>query len=272
MNSHHNNGENDRSLNEALDKLGQSYAQLGKDEPPELLDMAILNNAHRALEKKPHWMKFSWLQGLTTAAVFVLALSVVIHQRESRPVIENGIDPDQLSRSRLESPAKLQSSGVQSDELRQASKRKDNELREIPESKTDASEAAPPAPVLEDAADTLPESIHMSHELQADTGSSDEDDQIDTGKIEASNLPASKPMEFSVKTGTSKQLTIPAAIAEPAATSVEAEESSKPEVDAEQQLLAIIKLKQGGNENWKTELKAFIESHPDYPLPDELKN
>ena len=76
MNSIHNNGENDSSLNDDLVKLGHGYGQLQQDEPPELLDQAILNSAHRALEKKPHWMKFGWLHGLTTAAVFVLAFSL----------------------------------------------------------------------------------------------------------------------------------------------------------------------------------------------------
>jgi hypothetical protein len=40
----------------------------------------------------------------------------------------------------------------------------------------------------------------------------------------------------------------------------------------EQKLRAIIKLKQSGDETWKTELKAFKESYPGYPLPDELKH
>jgi hypothetical protein len=272
MNSHHNNGENDRSLNETLDKFGESYAKLDKDEPPELLDMAILNSAHRALEKKPHWMKFGWLHGLTTAAVFVLALSVVIHQRESQPITEDGIDTGQLYRSQPERPAKLQSSGVQSDDLRQASKRKDNERREISESKAAEPAATPPAPLLEDTADAMTESMNVSHELQADTGPTDEDDRVGAGKIEVSNLPASTPMERSAQTGEVKQLTIPTAIAEPSVSLEETEESRQMDMEAEQQLLAIIKMKQSGNDNWKTELKAFIENHPDYPLPDELKN
>jgi hypothetical protein len=40
--------------------------------------------------------------------------------------------------------------------------------------------------------------------------------------------------------------------------------------ELEQRLLAIIKLKQSGNESWKTELELFKESYPDYPLPEEL--
>ena len=73
MNTIHNNGENDKSLNEDLHRLGKAYGQLPHDQPPQLLDQAILNSAHRAVENKPHWMKFGWLHGLTTAAVFVLA-------------------------------------------------------------------------------------------------------------------------------------------------------------------------------------------------------
>ena len=60
MNSIHNNGENDQSLSEGLDKLGRAYEHLPDDEPPELLDQAILNRAHRAVEKTPHWMTV-WL-------------------------------------------------------------------------------------------------------------------------------------------------------------------------------------------------------------------
>ena len=81
MNSIHNNGENDQSLNEGLDKLGNAYAQLPDEQPPELLDQAILNQAHRAVEKKPHWMQFGWLHGLTTAAVVVLAISLVFNRQ-----------------------------------------------------------------------------------------------------------------------------------------------------------------------------------------------
>lgn len=34
----------------------------------------------------------------------------------------------------------------------------------------------------------------------------------------------------------------------------------------------ILMLKHAGNDRWKAELKLFIESYPDYPLPDELEN
>jgi len=68
------NGNDDQALNEGLDKIGHEYGQLPADEPPRLLDQAILNSAHRAVEQKPHWMKFGWVHGLTTAAVMVLVI------------------------------------------------------------------------------------------------------------------------------------------------------------------------------------------------------
>jgi len=195
MNSMHSNGEQDRSLHETLDKLGQSYAQLDRDEPPELLDMAILNSAHRAVEKKPQRLKFGWLHGLTTAAVFVLALTLIVHQRENQPAEDITIQFDKLERSRQAEPAKKQSAEDRSRQSLQAPKESAIERMDQP------------APVAAGAPQTL----------------------------------------------------------EPAAR-------GNVDTQAEEQLRAIIRMQQAGDERWKVELEAFIKSHPDYPLPDELKN
>src|SRR5210317_2625633 len=102
MNSIHNNGKDDRSMDEGLDKLGQAYGRLQQEEPPELLDQAVLNSAHRAVESKPHWMQFGWLHGLTTAAVFVLAFSIILNQREPALDFEDGTISKQPTRSKVE--------------------------------------------------------------------------------------------------------------------------------------------------------------------------
>ena len=91
MNNIPNNGENDQSLSDGLDRLGDAYGQLQHEEPPELLDQAILNRAHRAVEKKPGWMQFGWMHGLTTTAVVVLALSLIFNQREQVTVYDDGM-------------------------------------------------------------------------------------------------------------------------------------------------------------------------------------
>ena len=54
------------------------------------------------------------------------------------------------------------------------------------------------------------------------------------------------------------------------ADQIAAERSQLPAAEA--QLQAILMLKHAGNDRWKAELKLFIESYPDYPLPDELEN
>ena len=102
MNSINNNGENDTSMDEGLDKLGQAYGQMEHEEPPELLDQAVLNSAHRAVENKPHWMQFGWLHGLTTAAVFVLAFSIILNQREPVPDFEDEMMNNEPRSLRLE--------------------------------------------------------------------------------------------------------------------------------------------------------------------------
>ena len=97
MNTIHNNGENDKSLKDGLEKLGRVYDRLPNDEPPALLDQAVLNSAHRAVEKKPHWMKFGWLHGLSTAAVEVLALSIIINQRELVPGFDDAVSMEETT-------------------------------------------------------------------------------------------------------------------------------------------------------------------------------
>lgn len=108
MNTIHNNGDNDQALNDGLEKLGQAYIRLEQDEPPELLDQAILSSAHRAAEKKSGWKDFGWMHGLATAAVFVLALTIILDQRElapefKAPELEDDVLRNAPSRSNRES-------------------------------------------------------------------------------------------------------------------------------------------------------------------------
>lgn len=91
MNMHSQNGNDNSPLKDDLDKISRAYGQMDQDEPPELLDQAVLNRAHRAVEGKPHWMQFGWLHGLTTTAVFVLAFFIIMNQREPVPVEEDGL-------------------------------------------------------------------------------------------------------------------------------------------------------------------------------------
>jgi hypothetical protein len=62
----------------------------------------------------------------------------------------------------------------------------------------------------------------------------------------------------------------PATISEPRA--IESKFQTDKPTDVKEILMSILKLKQNGDESWKTELRLFRESYPDYPLPEELNN
>jgi hypothetical protein len=214
MNSIHNNGGSDKSLNDGLDELGHAYGQLDQDEPPQLLDQAILNSAHRAVEKKPHWMKIGWLQGLTTAAVFVLAFSLILNQREPAPVFE--------SDTRSAEPVSLQS---------------------------------------EKRATEPPTVGYAQDSLQAKSEPVDQDKEAGELMLEEALLDETDFMSNAPVLDKASRQAAPAG----------ARARKHSQTEAEQELLAIIKLKQTGNPSWETALKSFMENYPDYPLPQELK-
>ena len=275
MNSIHNNGENDKSLNDDLDKLSDVYGQLQHDEPPELLDRTVLNSAHRAVESKPHWMQFGWLHGLTTAAVFVLAFSIVLNQREPVPVYENGMRNNEPVGLQREITAKKQSAGqLKPEELRTEMKVKTEDRQELPQSMPAA--AAPDSlegesahgdmaqqPVLE-----VQSSLDVRDSLHGKSDRVDKDAPAREMMLEEEMMDEVDSMVASPQTGAVAKQVLSATVAEPATSAEKARAGTDSE--AEQRLLDIIKLKQDGDARWETELKLFRESYPDYPLPDEL--
>jgi hypothetical protein len=268
MNSIHNNGENDRSLNEDLDKLGRSYAGLEQDEPPELLDQAILNSAHRALEKKSRWMKFSWVHGLTTAAVFVLALSLIINQREQSPVIPDGIEVESLSPPKLDLRAKKPSAETSSNDFRQVKEEKSVSRGDGPRDTLTTAVEDAPAPA--ESSEVLQESIYATGVSQADPVTNDETDGDRPLETEELVIQEAEPQAGRQEPARVNELREASAIA--ASPALKALVSDETDSELEQQLLAIIQMKQSGDARWQAELQSFVENYPDYPLPDELKN
>jgi len=199
MNSIQNNGPQDNSLKDDLEKLDRDYQQLKSEEPPELLDQAVLNSAHRALEGRAGWMDFGWIHGLTTAAVVVLAISIILTQRQPVSIEESGILP----------------AGELEEDTMQV-----NAPAAAPLAKRAIATLAAESP----PAESRPVKVDA---VTVNDGKSDADKSV----AERLQLPAE-----------------------------------------EAQLQAILMLKRAGNDKWKAELKLFIESYPDYPLPDELKN
>jgi len=272
MNNIHDNGENDKSLNEGLEKLGRAYRQLEQDEPPELLDQAILNSAHRAVEKQPHWMNFGWLHGLTTAAVFVLAFSIILNQPETTPVLENGMRNNEPARYQRQNATKKESIG-QPAEFRLEMKVKSDDQRDmiqhIPATAPEraAIESAPKDQAKPAESEMLP-SLHVMEKLQGKSQREDKDEVISGLLQQEVLLDESDAVVDSSQAGIISKQTHTAVVTDP--TEGDLKTRTGTNTEAEQRLLAIIKLKQSGNVMWITELESFKESYPDYPLPDEL--
>lgn len=274
MNTIHNNGENDKSLSEGLDKLSHEYGLLEQDEPPELLDQSILNSAHRAVEKKPHWMKFGWLHGLTTAAVFVLAFSIILNQREPVPDYETGMRNNESVGLQRQKVAKKQSDGQleqRPKELRLESEVKSDYRLDVLQSKPAAAAPASAASVNAPAEQPLLEvqsSLYVRDDLNGKSELSDKDNPARELILEEELMEEVDFLEDSADTSAFSKVISPDVAGETTAGAAKARIGSDSELD--QKLLAIISLKQSGDEGWKTELELFKESYPDYPLPSEL--
>jgi len=277
MNSIHNNGKNDKSLSEGLDKLSREYGLLEQDEPPELLDQAILNSAHRAVEKKPHWMKFGWLHGLTTAAVFVLAFSIILNQRENAPDFDTSMMNNEPQRLQRQKAAKKQSDAHYEE--------RPNEIGFEREEKSDSSldmlqsspvAAAPASAATENVSEDrarkpvaeVQRSLYVSDDTQNKGERSDKDAPAKELILEEELMDEVDSIADSPEAGAFSTMPRPAVLGETAAGETKARVKTNSEL--EQILQTIIELKQSGNETWKTELESFKESFPDYPLPEEL--
>jgi hypothetical protein len=267
MNKIQNNGENDQSLQDGLDKLSQDYERLKHDEPPEMLDQAILNSAHRVAGKKPHWMQFGWLHGLTTAAVFVLAFSLILNQREPVPINESGARSNEVSGLQREKAAKKQSLGVQSDDFRnEETAERQNAPRDVPAAATAESPALEITTRDLNVSAPLPTYIQESRRVKVDR--TDNVAPAKELKLEERLLDEADVMIEAEEAGDLYKLSQPASAAELLDSASKTQTEADPGI--EQKLLKIIESKQSGDETWKTELEVFRQNYPDYPLPPEL--
>jgi hypothetical protein len=276
MSNIHDNGENDNPLDDDLVELGNAYGRLPHEEPPELLDQAVLNSAHRAVEKKPHWMKFSWLHGLTTTAVFLLALSLIFNIREPVPDFENGVRLNESAGLQRDKAAKKHSADIKSEdqrmEMKETGEIRQDSLRSVPAS------AAPQREVMgvavgDQATDQLSVtrgSMHAQEVLQAKKDGTDNDASANEPVLEELLMDEAdliaEPSVFEATSSRSR-----ATVAKELSI-IELEAPAEIDADIEQKLLAIIKLKESGDKTWKTELALFKQNYPDYPLPEELSD
>jgi len=270
MNSTHDNGDKGKPLDEDLDKIAKAYSKTDVEEPPELLDMAIRNSAHRAVEKKPRRMKFGWLHGLTTAAVFVLALSVIIHQRENQPTTVNGFRPDQPQPSSVASPARKQRPESPSGQVKNEFKASSGKLKDKDTAGAAAPAAEPRGRALSDTAQDNRQDLAAARAEQAAEDESVAEDRAvmaKTVQAEEADRQASEKIAEDIGQAEAAK---PAIVAAP--PPAESDIADDTDMQAEVRLQAIIDMKRNGDEHWKEALQTFIENHPGYPLPDELKD
>ena len=262
MSMHGPDNGNGQSLDKGLEDIGRAYGKLEREQPPELLDQAILNKARREVEARPRWTQFGWLHGLTTAAVFVLAFSVVLNQRATAPVEDNiefdsgpavpraepasrSIEKEAAPIEAMEFRASQESAAtLEADSLEAAPVEEQEPIGGMSQRQAQKSAGAPAkaVPATEVAAD---EEMVLEDAIQEDA-------------------------DF-MAVSTSATAGVAEPLAAPPDDAEKKETRDRPvSGEAEDQLAEIIRLKQDGDDSWRAALEAFVEAYPDHPLPPEL--
>jgi hypothetical protein len=79
--------QDESKLEQELAELRAAWQGMTQAEPPDLVDRAVLNAARRDLEPSRKRHPLRWLGGFATAAVVVLALTLVIEQQPQSPAM-----------------------------------------------------------------------------------------------------------------------------------------------------------------------------------------
>jgi hypothetical protein len=144
-------------LEQDLDALQRKYRAAARDEPPAMLDQAVLNRARRAAEQ--HTIRpwsFSWMHATATAALLVLGLTLVLQLRETTQAPET-LPEEMLDHIEVPAEAADQDAGMdqESDPRRSQiaafetiqERQKSEALREVREEVLEPPPAAPAASV-----------------------------------------------------------------------------------------------------------------------------
>jgi hypothetical protein len=253
-------------LEQELDELQRQYRAAARDEPPTLLDQAVLNRARRAAERhaiRP-W-SFSWMHATATAALVVLGLAVVMQVRDASGPPEA---PAALSKEpRLDYQDEQDGPDRAVDALKafrqreaealedQQNAQKSELLRELRE---EAIRPAAPAPAAEPPVLIFrPVPAGWQRHTKADSSIAAAARVDEAASAEA--------------VGQSQQRAAAPAGQEADADVLEFSGETRVLASAEEWLTWIIELKQAGLERaWRSELEAFGEVFPDHAVPEEL--
>ena len=262
-----------------LQQVEQRYRALDQDQPPAMVDEAILNKARLAVES--HAMRpwnFGWMHASATAALLVLGLTLVQQHRSDVPATPLGQDRsvplttkatetsvesrlneeiDMIGTSRIDT--------LERNEIQDADHRgfDDRARDETSADLADENEAKMPEPLQrESMLKRQPIGLPEQESARAVNISGADAEIVERKKDEQKlNQPASE-----------SGLPAPAgafALQEPEEDFAAARKPSGPDA----WLARILELKrQAADDAWRRELQDFVVAYPDYPLPAELGN
>lgn len=105
---------------EVPEPVRSHWRGLGDDEPPALVDQSVLNRARAAVEgESPHSSRpwsFGWIHAVTTAAVIVLGVTVVLQLGEPTAPpppasLEEGVAPAEVTADSAPKPFRARQAG-----------------------------------------------------------------------------------------------------------------------------------------------------------------
>lgn len=241
----------EQELDQDLERLRRNFPDPDAAEPPELVDQAVMNMARRELAARRERKPLRWLGAFATAAVVVLALTLVVRQ-DPRPPAPALQEQDGF---RLDAPEK-------------------QELRREPLPSVDAESEAVPEARLEKKA-------QIGSDRAAGPTSSPAAVAADDAEAAVRRQAAVPPAALASKPETT-EAQAPAAsavefAAEPMAEVPEVTEglsdTAKKIPEPAEWVERLLLLKQSRlYEQLEQELAAFRETYPDYPLPPELQD
>ena len=217
-------------LEQDLEAIRSAWPRMEAQEPPELVDLAVLNAARREVAGRRRPLR--WLGAFATASIIVLTLTVVIQQDPNPPVARDEPDGLKLDRSTI-------------GETRQ---RADEAA-----TPSAAPTAAAPAASMAPAAPSV-----MKMEASEESGSRDRDREKESMALPEQQLE----MDASVATEPLEA----GPMAEVAEKALEG--SPLPATEWIERLLQL--RASGQEDRLNEELAEFREAYPDYVLPPEL--
>jgi hypothetical protein len=87
-----------------LESIRSAWRELEHTEPPQLLDQAVLNTARLQVERTPKFRRLRWLGAFATAAVVVIAVTLVVRQDQYAPAPTPSGDGFRLEKSAAAPP------------------------------------------------------------------------------------------------------------------------------------------------------------------------